>query len=260
MQSNKNVKKIGEDLEQWCLAEFRKYQNCGAFKNALFEKDNTIIDRTKADFIFKVFDDKNKELVSVCLEMKSETGHSSTPQKNEKFFDKLNKDRLNKKCEYAILVSELEPENNFIWYEVSNYKKMYVIRPVYLFQMLSLLYNLNKKYEEANKLIEQKLNDASSLGEKNEILEKFVAFKKVIIEQRIRELFDSTDDITKSAGMIKNHADKIINKCNVTITKTINRITSEFTNFDLNSNVNNLVNKKTGDANYSPAFFKKNKN
>ena len=150
-----NTKNIGESLEQWCLNEFNKFRTV-AFKDAYFEKDNEVIDKTKGDFIFRD-PAQGVELLSVMFEMKNESEESEKKQKNESFFAKLDKDRKNKNCEYAVLVTTLEEDNeayNQGILDVSyKYPKMYVVRPQFFIPLLTILKsNADKSREIRNEL------------------------------------------------------------------------------------------------------------
>ena len=140
-----STKMIGEDLEQHCLYEFNRVRPL--FRNAYFEKDNDSSSGTKGDFIFRDFDDDKTEIVSIMFEMKNEADTTSTKQKNEDFLDKLDEDRKKKNCEYAVLVSLLEMDNdtyNEGIVDVSHrYEKMYVIRPQHFIPIITLLRNAN---------------------------------------------------------------------------------------------------------------------
>lgn len=137
-----STKMIGETLEQHCQTEFNKLRST-AFPNAYFEKDNDVRTGSKGDFIFRDTDDSGTEVVSIMFEMKNECDTTSTKHKNEDFFKELNKDRNEKRCEYAILVSLLEPDNELYnegIVDVSyRYPKMYVIRPQFFIPIITLL-------------------------------------------------------------------------------------------------------------------------
>ena len=123
---------VGESLELHCENEFNKVRATG-FQNAYFEKDNDSSGGNKGDYIYRENDDKGNEIISIMFEMKNENDETATKKKNEDFFAKLDKDRTGKKCEYAILVSLLESENelyNTGIVDVSHrFDKMYVVRP-----------------------------------------------------------------------------------------------------------------------------------
>ena len=144
LKAKQSVKLLGETLEQHCEVEFNKLRMTG-FKNAYFEKDSDISSGTKGDYIYKEKDDEGHDIISIMFEMKNEGDISTTKKKNEHFFEKLNKDRNDKKCEYAVLVSLLEADNEYYntgIVDVSyQYDKMYVIRPQFFIPMITLLRN-----------------------------------------------------------------------------------------------------------------------
>ena len=148
-KAKESTKQIGEDLEQFCLAEFNKNRAIG-FQNAYFEKDNEVSKSSgsKGDFIFRDFsgEGENKiEFISIMFEMKNQADETATKHKNEDFFKELDKDRTEKKCEYAVLVSMLEEDNDYYntgIVDVSyKYPKMYVIRPQFFIQIITILRN-----------------------------------------------------------------------------------------------------------------------
>ena len=142
-----STKMVGETLEQHCEIEFNRIR-ATAFQSAYFEKDNDISQGTKGDYIYRENDSKGNELISIMFEMKNEGDETLTKKKNEDFFAKLNKDRNDKNCEYAVLVSLLEGDNelyNSGILDVSyKYPKMYVIRPQFFITMITLLRNAAK--------------------------------------------------------------------------------------------------------------------
>lgn len=143
-KAKQSTKMVGESLEQHCLIEFNKLRMT-AFPKAYFEKDNDASGGTKGDFIFRESDDDGNELLSIMFEMKNELDETATKHKNEDFFAKLDKDRREKNCEYAVLVSLLEADseyyNNGIVDVSYRYDKMYVIRPQFFIPMITLLRN-----------------------------------------------------------------------------------------------------------------------
>ncbi|MBT5099731.1 MAG: DUF2130 domain-containing protein [Polaribacter sp.] len=143
-----STKMIGETLEQHCETEFNKIR-ATAFQNAHFEKDNDASQGTKGDYIYKETDTNGNEIISIMFEMKNEGDETATKKKNEDFFAKLDKDRKAKGCEYAVLVSLLESDNEFYnsgIVDVSHkYEKMYVIRPQFFIPIISLLRNAGMK-------------------------------------------------------------------------------------------------------------------
>jgi len=142
-----STKMVGETLEQHCEIEFNRIR-ATAFQAAYFEKDNDVSGGTKGDYIYRENDSNGNELISIMFEMKNEGDETSTKKKNEDFFTKLNKDRNDKNCEYAVLVSLLEGDNelyNSGILDVSyKYPKMYVIRPQFFITIITLLRNAAK--------------------------------------------------------------------------------------------------------------------
>lgn len=155
-KAKQSTKMIGESLEQHCSVEFNRLRPL--FKNAFFEKDNDAKTGSKGDFIFKDFDDDGNEIVSIMFEMKNEADETATKHKNEHFLKELDKDRNEKKCEYAVLVSLLEPDNDLYndgIVDVSHlYDKMYVIRPQFFIPMITLIRNLSLKTVDYKKQLE----------------------------------------------------------------------------------------------------------
>ena len=156
-KARQSTKMIGESLEQHCSTEFNKLRSL--FKNCYFEKDNDAKTGSKGDFIFRAYadDEHTSEIVSIMFEMKNEADQTATKHKNEDFFKELDKDRGEKKCEYAVLVSLLELDNEY--YNVGivdvsyQYEKMYVIRPQFFIPLITLIKDLaSKSLEYKNEL------------------------------------------------------------------------------------------------------------
>ena len=148
-KAKESTKQIGEDLEQYCLAEFNKNRAIG-FQNAYFDKDNEVskASGSKGDFIFRDYSGEGEdrvEFISIMFEMKNQADETATKHKNEDFLKELDKDRNEKNCEYAVLVSMLEEDNDYYntgIVDVSyKYPKMYVIRPQFFIQLISILRN-----------------------------------------------------------------------------------------------------------------------
>lgn len=139
-----STKMIGESLEQHCEIEFNKLRATG-FQNAYFEKDNDARTGSKGDYIYRELDENGVEIISIMFEMKNENDKTATKHKNEDFLKELDKDRNEKNCEYAVLVSMLEPENELyntgIVDKSHRYQKMYVIRPQFFIPMITILRN-----------------------------------------------------------------------------------------------------------------------
>ncbi len=144
MKLKLSTKMIGETLEQHCETEFNKLR-ATAFQKAYFEKDNDSKSGSKGDFIYKETDEAGNEIISIMFEMKNEGDETATKKKNEDFFKELDKDRSEKKCEYAVLVSLLEAESEYYnsgIVDVSHkYSKMYVVRPQFFIPIITLLRN-----------------------------------------------------------------------------------------------------------------------
>ena len=173
-----STKMIGETLEQHCETEFNKLR-ATAFQNAYFEKDNDSSGGTKGDFIYKETDDAGNEIISIMFEMKNESDETATKKKNEDFFAKLDKDRNDKNCEYAVLVSLLESENEFYntgIVDVSHkFDKMYVIRPQFFIPIITLLRNAamnSLKYKAELNLMRNQNVDITKFEDKIEAFRK----------------------------------------------------------------------------------------
>lgn len=144
MKARLSTKMLGESLEQHCEIEFNRLRPT-AFPRAYFEKDNEVVEGTKGDFVFRDFDEDGNEIVSIMFEMKNEADDSTHKKTNESHFKKLDSDRTKKGCEYAVLVSLLEPENELYAAGITDvsyrYEKMYVIRPQFFIPLITLLRN-----------------------------------------------------------------------------------------------------------------------
>lgn len=147
MKLRLSTKMVGETLEQHCATEFARIRPL--FPNAYFEKDNEVIEGTKGDFVFRDYSDDKVEYISIMFEMKNENDETATKHKNEDFLKKLDEDRRKKNCEYAVLVSLLEPEselyNGGIVDMCHRFDKMYVIRPQFFIPIITLLVQTSKK-------------------------------------------------------------------------------------------------------------------
>lgn len=219
-KAKQSTKMVGETLEQHCEIEFNKLRATG-FQNAYFEKDNDAKSGSKGDFIFKEFSDDGTEFISIMFEMKNEMDETATKHKNEDFFKELDKDRNEKKCEYAVLVSLLEADNelyNTGIVDVSyRYPKMYVIRPQFFIPMITLLRNasLNAlQYKQELAVIRNQNIDISHFEEDmNEFKDKFSRnyrlasekFKKAIdeIDKTIDHLQKTKDALLSSENNLR---------------------------------------------------------
>ena len=148
MKTKLSTKMVGESLEQHCENEFNRLR-ATAFPNAYFDKDNDASFGSKGDYIFRDCDSEGNEIVSIMFEMKNECDSTSSKKKNEDFLKELNKDRLEKNCEYAVLVSLLESDNDLFNAGIVDfsyrYPKMYVVRPQCFLPIISLLRNASLK-------------------------------------------------------------------------------------------------------------------
>ncbi len=202
MKTRMSTKMVGESLEQHCETEFNKLR-ATAFRNAYFEKDNDARSGSKGDFVFREKDESGCELVSIMFEMKNEMDETATKHKNEDFFKELDKDRREKNCEYAVLVSLLEADSelyNAGIVDVSyRYEKMYVIRPQCFIPMITLLRNAA----------------ANSLKYKQELME--VRNQNVDITNFENNLLRFKQDFGRNYEIAHNHFDKAIEEIDKTI-------------------------------------------
>lgn len=180
LKARLSTKMVGETLEQHCENEFNRLRATG-FRDAYFEKDNDARTGSKGDYIFKDFDENGTELISIMFEMKNETETTSVKHKNEDFLKELDKDRNEKKCEYAVLVSLLEPDSDLYnsgIVDVSHrYPKMYVIRPQFFIPIITLLRNAARNAADVRKELavirEQNLDITRFEENMNDFKEKF---------------------------------------------------------------------------------------
>lgn len=180
MKAKLSTKMIGETLEQHCETEFNKLR-ATAFQNAYFEKDNDAKSGSKGDFIYKEFDEAGNEIISIMFEMKNEGDETATKKKNEDFFKELDKDRNEKKCEYAVLVTMLEADSEYYntgIVDVSHkFQKMYVVRPQFFIPIITLLRNAamnSLKYKAELALVRNQNIDITNFEEKiNQFKEGF---------------------------------------------------------------------------------------
>ena len=214
-----STKMIGESLEKHCELEFNKLRATG-FQNAYFEKDNDAKTGSKGDYIFREANSDGVEIVSIMFEMKNEMDTTSTKKKNEDFLKELDKDRREKNCEYAVLVSMLEPENelyNSGIVDVSyRFEKMYVIRPQFFIPMITILRNaaLNSlQYKQELAVIKNQNIDISNFEENmNEFKEKFarnyeLASRK--FKTAIEEIDKTIDHLQKTKAALLSSEDNL---------------------------------------------------
>ena len=199
---------IGESLEKHCENEFNKLR-AAAFQNAYFEKDNDARTGSKGDYIFKEYDEDHHELVSIMFEMKNEADQTAAKKKNEDFLKELDKDRREKKCEYAVLVSLLESDNEFYNTGIVDmshrYPKMYVIRPQFFIPMITLIRNAamnSLEYRKELALIKEQHLDISRFEEDmNDFKEKFSRNYRIASDKfklAIQEIDKTIDHLMKT--------------------------------------------------------------
>lgn len=208
-----STKMIGESLEQHCANEFNK-NRMGMFRNAYFEKDNEVVEGSKGDFVFRDFDEDGVEIISIMFEMKNEADTTSTKHKNEDFFDKLDKDRNRKKCEYAVLVSLLENDSELYnegIVDVSyRYPKMYVIRPQFFIPIITLLRNAALNAAEYKKQLLIEKNNNLDIAHFEENMENFkVAFGKNF-ETASKKFSTAIDEIDKTIDHLKKVKENLL--------------------------------------------------
>ena len=174
-KARQSTKMIGESLEQHCLASFNRLRPL--FTNSYFEKDNDAKTGSKGDFIFRDYDEEGNEIVSIMFEMKNEADATTTKHKNEDFLKELDKDRREKNCEYAVLVSLLEIDNEYYndgIVDVSHYyDKMYIIRPQFFIPLITLIRNLAQKNTTYKKELETIKNQNIDITHFEENMLKF---------------------------------------------------------------------------------------
>lgn len=218
LKAKLSTKMIGESLEVHCSNEFNRVRT--AYPHAYFEKDNDARTGSKGDFIFRDYAD-GMEYISIMFEMKNEMDETATKHKNEEFFKKLDEDRRKKGCEYAVLVSLLEPDNDFYnegIVDVSyRYPKMFVVRPQFFMPLISLLTQASKKsveYQRELMIARQQSIDVTNFENKlNDFRNKFgnhyqrasAKFHKAIdeIDKTIKSLQQMKEDLLSSENYLR---------------------------------------------------------
>ena len=208
MRSKLSTKMVGETLEQHCQYEFDRIRAV-AFPNAYFEKDNDASQGTKGDFIFREEDGEGNEIISIMFEMKNLGDTDSVKKKNEDHFAKLDRDRVKKGCEYAILVSLLEPDNELYnegIVDVSHrYEKMYVVRPQFFIPIISLLRNAalsSLKYKQELAIVRQQELDITNFERDLDVFKEgfFKNFTDASLrfEDAVKAIDKAIADLTKA--------------------------------------------------------------
>ena len=228
MKLKLSTKMIGETLEQHCEAEFNKLRATG-FQNAYFEKDNDVSTGSKGDFIYRETDEEGNEFISIMFEMKNEGDETATKKRNEDFFKELDKDRNEKKCEFAVLVTLLEADselyNSGIVDVAHKFDKMYVVRPQFFIPIISILRNTSMnslKYKKELNLIKNQNIDITNFEDN---ITKF------------------TEGFSKNYNSASNHFRKAIEEIDKSIAR-MQKVKQELTTTE---NQLRLANKKTED-------------
>ena len=213
MKARLSTKMIGETLEQHCENEFNRIRST-AFSRAYFEKDNDAKSGSKGDYIFRDKDENEIEIVSIMFEMKNESDQTATKKKNEDFFKELDKDRNEKGCEYAVLVSMLEPDSDLYnsgIVDVSyRYPKMYVVRPQFFIPIITLLRNaaMNAlQYKTELALVREQNIDITNFENQ---LESFKSAFSKNYDLASRKFKDAIDEIDKSILHLQKTRDALL--------------------------------------------------
>lgn len=209
-KAQQSTKAIGESLELYAEAEFNKVRHL-AFPNAYFEKDNQLSDRgSKGDYIYRESDENGVEILSIMFEMKNEADDTVKKHKNEDFFKELDKDRREKNCEYAVLVSMLESDNDYYntgIVDVSHkYEKMYVVRPQFFIQLIGLLRNaaLNSlKYKQELALVKEQHIDITNFEEDLETFKTAFAKNYHSASKNFQKAIEEIDKSIKRMEAVK---------------------------------------------------------
>jgi len=199
MKLRLSTKMVGETLEQHCETEFNKLRSTG-FKNAYFEKDNDSSTGYKGDYIYKEYDEHGNEMISIMFEMKNELDATATKHKNEDYLKKLDKDRTDKGCEYAILVTLLEADNelyNTGIVDMSHkYPKMYVVRPQFFVPMITLLRNASMsslEYKAELSLVKSQNIDITDFEENIQTFKEGFAKNYDLASRKFKTAIDEID-------------------------------------------------------------------
>ena len=213
MKSRLSTKMVGETLEIHCETQFN-LNRATAFKNSYFEKDNDVTSGSKGDYIFREFDENKTEIVSIMFEMKNESLNGTNKRKNEDFLKELDKDRRQKSCEYAVLVSLLEPDSelyNAGIVDVSHrFPKMYVIRPQFFLPIISLLRNASMetlKYKSQIDLMKRENYDITNFESTLEQFKNAVGKNVSLAQDRFN---DAISEIDKSITHLQKTKEALV--------------------------------------------------
>ena len=198
-KAKQSTKMVGESLEQHCEIEFNRLRMT-AFQNAEFGKDNDAKTGSKGDYIYREYDENGTEIISIMFEMKNEGDETATKKKNEHFFKELDKDRNEKKCEYAILVTMLEADNELYNNGIIDvsyaYDKMYVIRPQFFIPIITLLRNAamnSLKYKQEVALMREQNIDITNFEEDLNIFKEGFARNYDLASRKFKTAIDEID-------------------------------------------------------------------
>ena len=209
MKQKLSTKMLGETLEQHCEVEFNKLR-ATAFQKAYFEKDNDSRSGSKGDFIFRETDESGNEIISIMFEMKNEGDETATKKKNDDFLKELDKDRTEKKCEYAVLVSLLESESEFYntgIVDVSHkYPKMYVVRPQFFIPIITLLRNAamnSMQYKAELAIVKSQNIDITNFENKMNAFKEGFARNYDLASRKFKDAIDGIDKTIKELEKTK---------------------------------------------------------
>lgn len=231
LKAKMSTKMIGETLEQHCENSFNMIR-AAAFRNAEFGKDNTVTDGTKGDYIYREKDDEGNEIISIMFEMKNEMETTASKHRNEDFFTKLDKDRRNKNCEYAVLVSLLESENEMYNQGIVDvsyaYEKMYVIRPQFFIPMITILRNAAMNSLEYKRQLAYIKNQEIDITHFEERIEDFKsAFSKNydLAGRQFNTAIEEIDKTIEHLNKVKENLQKSLNNLRLANNKAQTQLT-----------------------------------
>ena len=209
MKARLSTKMVGETLEQHCEIEFEKLR-ATAFQNAMFGKDNDASSGSKGDYIYRETDEQGTEIISIMFEMKNENETTATKKRNDDFLRELDKDRREKKCEYAVLVSLLEADNdlynNGIVDKSHQYEKMYVVRPQFFIPMITLLRNAagnSLAYKQELALVRSQHIDITHFEDNMEAFKEGFARNYDLASRKFSDAIDGIDKTIKQLEKTK---------------------------------------------------------
>jgi hypothetical protein len=211
MKARLSTKMVGETLEQHCELQFEQIR-ATAFPAAYFEKDNDVRKGSKGDYIYRETDAQGNEIISIMFEMKNENDNTVAKKRNEDFLKELDKDRTEKNCEYAVLVSLLEPENELynsgIIDKSHRYPKMYVIRPQFFIPMITVLRNAalhSLTYKAELQLMRNQNIDITKFEDKIEAFKEGFAYNYNLAGRKFKAAVDEIDKTIKGLEKIKEN-------------------------------------------------------